>query len=298
MPRFQVENIVKGCDLFPSRLRPFVRHPEIVALGEDVVNQVLTRACYKWMEDIAHTETDDVGRLCGLLANAHHAVPIPPQARQVALTVMTDEAYHAYAAREFINGVAELTGVLPGDYFGTYGLKRAMSWVENDVPEKDRQLLRIFALCIAENTITAEIMGVAKETAADNPFHIVMKEHMMDEGRHAVFFQNLLEHVWSQLDNSARKSVCNYLPTFLEKYLFEPEYLLPYFKTMLGDSGVPEKIIKNVLAPKQMSQDKRLPFFYIMRNITHLFEKAGMMDHADVRQVVKMATGPTRNAQD
>ena len=289
---------MKGRDLFPSRLMPFVHHPEIVALGEDVTDQILIRACYKWMEDIAHTETDDVGRLCGLLANAHHAVFIPQQARQVALTVMTDEAYHAYAAREFLNGVAELTGVLPGDDFGTYGLKRAMSWVENDVPKKDTQLLRIFALCIAENTITAEIMGVAQETAADNPFHIVMKEHMMDEGRHAVFFQNLLEHVWSQLDDSARRSVGNYLPTFLKKYLFEPECLLPNFKTMLGDSGVPEEIIKSVLAPKEMSKDKWPPFLYIMRNIAHLFEKAGMTDHADVRQAVKMVTGPSRNAQE
>src|SRR5207237_8684797 len=107
-------------------------------------------------------------------------VALSEPVRQVALTIAVDEAYHAFAAREFITEVREATGIEPLEPQIVCGLEPAVEATTRAVAEDLGDDARLVALCIAENSITAEIFGMTEETLPDNPFHLVSAEHLVD----------------------------------------------------------------------------------------------------------------------
>ena len=43
-----------------------------------------------------------------------------------------------------------------------------------------------------------------KNTPKDTAFHIALREHLVDEGRHQTFFQMLMRHIWQEIDEPTR----------------------------------------------------------------------------------------------
>ena len=171
--RYALTRDVTGEDLFPARLQPLCDSPLVAALGPDARRFVLVQTCYRFMNEIALLETDVVAGLASDLANRPHRVALSEPVRQVALTIAVDEAYHAFAAREFITEVREATGIEPLEPQIVCGLEPAVESTTRAVAEDLGDAARLVALCIAENSITAEIFGMTEETLPDNPFHIV-----------------------------------------------------------------------------------------------------------------------------
>src|SRR6266540_739102 len=162
-----------------ARLQPLCDTPAVAALGPEGRRYVLIQTCLRFMNETVLLETDVVARLAADLANRPHRVALSAPVGQVALTIAVDEAYHAFAAREFIGQIREVSGIEPVDPQTTCGLALALEATLRVTPETLRDDVRVAALCIAENSITAEILGMTEETPADNPFHIVPAEHLV-----------------------------------------------------------------------------------------------------------------------
>src|SRR5687768_7469708 len=111
--RYVVPEGVEPKSLYPAVLEPLFLHPEVAALSDEARQYIAVQACYQFMNNIALLETDVVGQLASDLANRPHRVPVSPSMRQAALTVTVDEAYHAFAAREYIEQVERVTGIEP-----------------------------------------------------------------------------------------------------------------------------------------------------------------------------------------
>lgn len=224
-PRYRITDA--GEDVFPIALQPMASHKAVVAMGKDAVRELLIRTAYQWQSDVASLEVDVVSYLCGRLANRPVQFPLPQSTRQVALAVGTDEMYHAYAAREFIAHVSHMTGVEPpAATGGDTPLVKALSHVRRLAPPAILHEAEIMVLCFAEHFVTEELFGLAKDTGSPTAFQIVAREHLMDEGRHQLFFERLFSHMWREIDAEARAALGRLVPEFLDIFLGDYEQFM------------------------------------------------------------------------
>ena len=212
--------------LFPFEFQPIARHAAVVALGEKAVHEMLVRTLFKFQAEVAHLEMAVVGELCGKLANGAFGFPLPASVRQVARTIGVDEFYHSYLAREFIADLSQHTGIDPGPLpDGTYPLATALAAVRRDADPAILGEAEIMVLCFAENFVTEELFGLVKNTPKDTAFHIALREHLVDEGRHQIFFQMLMRHIWQEIDEPTRTALGALLPGFLDAFILDREFV-------------------------------------------------------------------------
>lgn len=207
--------------LMPTDFIPVVTKPAVVALGPAAARYLSAQSCYRMMEEIALLETDTVGAACNHLANGRHSVQIPTVTRQCALTISTDEAYHAFAAREFVELMSGINGIGPDISPERSSAYRAMEEAKAELPEEYQGDFRIVALGLAENTITDELVGLTKDTSKDNPYHSVFREHLIDEVRHQAFFRRLLNYLWTSFDPDVRENLTRAIPCFIDGLLLD-----------------------------------------------------------------------------
>lgn len=224
-PRYRLTDA--GQDVFPIALQPLANHKAVVAMGKNVVRELLIRTAYRWQSEVASLEVDVVAELCGRLANRTTRFSLPQSARHVALTIGTDEIYHAYAAREFIAHVSHMTGIDPGPTTdGDTSLVKALGHVQRAAPPGVLREAEIMVLCFAEHLVTEELFGLSKDMGAPSAFQMVAREHLMDEGRHQLFFQRLLSHMWREIDAEARAALGSLLPDFLDIFLADNDQFM------------------------------------------------------------------------
>ena len=227
--------------LFPFEFQPIARHQAVVALGERAVHEMLVRTLFKFQGEVAHLEMAVVGELCGKLANGAFGFPLPASVRQVARTIGVDEFYHAYLAREFIAELSQRTGIDPGPLpEATYPLATALAAVRRDADPAILGEAEIMVLCFAENFVTEELFGLVKNTAKDTAFHIALREHLVDEGRHQIFFQMLMRHIWQETDERTRTALGGLLPGFLDAFILDRDSWRTFDISLLGQLGFDE----------------------------------------------------------
>lgn len=204
---------------YPLFRQPLCVHPAVMARGEQVVERLLLQSCYKYMEDIALTETEVVCRITTAIANGRSRYDFPRELRQVALTVVTDEAYHAYVARDYLDQLARITGTAPIDHPRDTELSVALETTLRRLPSELHREFEFLAVAIAENTLTREIVDLRADPRLDQAFQIALGDHLGDEAQHAGFFQLFLGLFWRQLEAERRAIVGRALPDFLRGYL-------------------------------------------------------------------------------
>lgn len=214
--QLKAEDIEHG--MYPPELQPVAQHPEVIARGDETMRELLVRSAHQWQSSIADIEVDAVAGLCARLAHGKLGFALPQSARQVALTIGTDEMYHAFVAREFNERLAELTGfafTAPSPS----PLLKALLNLRARAPDDLVNEAEVMALCIAEHFVTEELLGMSSEGEARSAFQVITREHMMDEGRHQLFFSRLAAHMWAELDPAARTVLGGLLPAFLDAFL-------------------------------------------------------------------------------
>lgn len=204
---------------YPLFRQPLCVHPAVIARGEQVVERILLQSCYKYMEDIALTETEVVCRITTAIANGRSRYDFAREVRQVALTVVTDEAYHAYVARDFLDQLAQITGTAPIEHPRDTELSVALEATLRRLPPELHREFEFLAVAIAENTLTREIVDLRADPKLDQAFQIALSDHLGDEAQHAGFFQLFLGLFWHQLEPERRAIVGRALPEFLRGYL-------------------------------------------------------------------------------
>ena len=205
----------------PETMQPLANEPEVRALGKAAVRTLELQTFHNFLDDIARGEIDGVTAMCGRLANDEFSVSFPDSARQVALTVATDEAYHAFVAREYMKEIETVLGVEPvGVPPKSSAVDCALEWVETKAPDALKHDFWVITLCFAEHLITHELLDFKRDSEPGNAFHHVLSEHLTDEGRHQIFFEEVLRHFWKGLTEKRRKQIGKVLPDFLAAFHF------------------------------------------------------------------------------
>lgn len=238
-PRYRITESDTRQDMFPAGIQPLVKHEAVTALGKDAVRELLVRTAYQWQGAVADVEVEVVAHLCGGLANQNVQFALPGAARQVLLTIGTDEMYHAYAAREYIDQVRRLTGIEPQQARGdaVHSMAAALAYIRRSAPAGLMREAEAMALCFAEHFVTEELFGLVKDGAPQGSFQIITREHLIDEGRHQVFFAKLMAHMWEGLEPACRSALGQLLPGFLDAFLRDAESYATNAAELLGALG-------------------------------------------------------------
>lgn len=288
MPRYRLPDDMSRHDLFPANLVALLDHDAVVALGRDARREILMRTTCGFMESVASLEVDLIADLCGKLVKNGMGVPLPDSTRQVALSIATDEAYHAFVAREFLGDMKRLTGIVPLETTDEIDpIQAALAHLQRTAPPAIRAEAEAMALCFAENFVTEELFGLSRDTEPSDPFHFIIREHMMDEGRHQVFFQNLLSYLWTALDEERRTALGRLLPGFLDVLLTNPTHHLNQQIDLLGVFGFDRKRATEIIHESMNAKfGAVIPPKYDLifaRNSMNLIETARILDHAPTR---------------
>jgi para-aminobenzoate N-oxygenase AurF len=291
-PRYRLPADIDLSRLFPIGFQPIAQHEAVVALGEKVVHELLARAVYLWQATVADLEVDIVADLCGRLAGGTFHFPLPASVRQVARTIGVDEFYHAYAAREFIADLRQHTGIDPDsdrDQSASFPLATALASVRSDVDPAILGDAEIMVLCFAENFVTEELFGLVKNTEKDTAFHITLREHLVDEGRHQTFFQMLMRHIWQEIDEATRTELGRLLPGFLDALVLDRKAWMENDLRFLGRLGFDRKRSLEILRESYVAAYGERPppkhQMLMTRRLANLLKVARIDTH-----------GPTRDA--
>lgn len=282
-------------DLFPASAQPLIRHPEIVARGPDAIRTLLVHTGHMWMASIADLEMDLISRLCGKLARGSFSFSLPEAVRQVALTVATDEAYHAFAAREFMERTEQITGIAHVPLAGReHSALNALEALVSAVPAELVPEAEIVALCFCEHFVTGAMFDLAPDEAADMPFQRVMREHLRDEGRHQIFFERLLAHLWREIGAERRLALGAALPAFFDAFFFDPRPFTAGFVHQLAQIGYgpeeAERIIRETFTESMKGWSGRktdLPFVGRALELVH----AAKLDRDEATRDILVASG-------
>ena len=290
LPRTRLSAEASRHELFPAALQPILKHAEVVARGPEARHRLLARATGTFMLHVAILEVDVITDLCIRLVTKGADAPVPESALQVALTVSTDEAYHAYVAREFLGDLEKHTGVVPGPAGDSdMPLIGGLAAVRRRAPPELARAADTMVLCFAENFVTEELFGLSKEADPEGPFHIIMREHMMDEGRHQIYFQKLFRHVWDGLDEARRTALGRLVPHYLDSLLTAGGYeasqadLLRYIGF---DGETATRIAREAIAAVYGTERPAKSTMKFMRNALHLVEVSGILKHPPTRQTL------------
>lgn len=295
LPRFRLSAETAALTMFPPHMLPALKHEALAHLDDAARHEYSVRVACDFQDAVAALELDPVADLCGKLAirGMGLGVALPEPVRQVALTIAADEAYHAYAAREFIADAGRLTGIVlpPGDR-GNDPLMDALAFIRRDTPPELLRTAETMVLCFAENFITGELFGLSRDGASDSPFQIVVREHLTDEGRHQIFFQKLMRHLWAEIDEEARVALGRLLPAFLDTFVLNPSFLdkqAGVLDQMGFDHETSLRVLAEAFTAAYGPRPSEKHMLVMARKSLSLLATAGILDHAPTRETLVAA---------
>jgi hypothetical protein len=280
-------DIEKGKYYFPISRKMICVQEKVKSLSKEQFDKILILSAYKYMGDIASIEMNIVASTTNNLIYNRYDIPLelPFSCKQDLLTIIIDEAYHAYVANDFIVQVEEITGVKQIVPFYHSTLEYAVDATKQRLDSRYHDIFSVMAVCIGENSLTKDLVNISREETVNNAFHQVNSDHMRDEGRHCGIFAYVLERLWASLSSQQKSAIAEVLPYFLKEYL-NPRFEIDYDKKILQEVGFQsddiEMIIKDAyqLSMNEETIDKNP----VMQHVLTVFRVTGIVDDAAVKK--------------
>lgn len=282
-PRIIVPTRAKGEYIFPRSRQLLSEHPGITALGEDAVSYVLTQSAYKYMYEIGLLETRFVID-CGLNIVNNVIRGASDDEKREALTIVIDEGYHAYVALDFIIQMKTRNGVAPIAVPETNGNLDAVQRAFGVLPKDMHSDFQLLSVCLAEHTLTKDLLSIGREKDATRTFTQVMTDHVSDEGRHANYFAKLTKAHWLRLPEATRNAIGKMLPNYLDDYLAADPARV-FDRKVLAALGLASGEIERVMSDTHPSYLAQMNGYITTTkaNLVKLLRRIGVLDHGPTR---------------
>jgi hypothetical protein len=263
---------------FPRSHQPLSVHPFVEELGEDAIAYLLTQSFYKYVNDIAIIETRVVNQT--ILNVIHNTLDIEfTYEQKINLhTVMIDEAYHAYVVYDAMQQIQHQTGVKSLSLPSTIEIEYAINTIKHKLEPSYHSMFELIAVCLAENTLTKEIITMVDAEETHPFFQELISDHLADESRHAGIFFHVLHFIWARLSDAYRYNIGGVLPEFLNLYLSN-KVQIAFDRNVLLHLGITsikvDEAITDVYGDFQLTAHHPK-----LKNILTILQKAGV----DIRE--------------
>jgi hypothetical protein len=281
-PRRVVED--DALSYYPVERQPLYAHPTIIDSGKQVQDFILLQSFYKYINDVIIFETEIVNKTALAIAKSRFPFDFPFACKSDAMSVVIDENYHAYVAMDYLNQVEQSTGILPIEQNKQIELSRAIPRAVAQVPAEYAAGMELLAVAISENTVTAEVAAFSRDATLKRSVKGVMADHLADEGRHSVFWINLVKIYWAQIEEPAREALGLGLPYFLKEYLTN-ELQLEFDRRLIDALALPQKT-REQIASDMVGAYPITSKHPMIANIRKFLKMAGLLEHAPTRAAI------------
>jgi len=273
--------------VFSKEKNVLFSHPDVLLMSEKDQNYTLTQSAYWYMAAIALIESEVINKIATKIANGRYKFDFLSTIKQAAWTIVIDEAYHAYVADDCILQIAKLTGISPVRFPKTTQLSKAIRCTKDKINKENHPLFEVIAICIAENTLTQDILLNSKVEGNNAFYQRVLKDHLMDEGRHSQYFKYILNFVWKNIDNSMQLYMADIIISFIKEYL-SVEIDKEVSSIILHQTALPPATINNILDDCYLPPVIN-PTHHLLKNIMKLFNYCGMLNDEKIVQKFQLA---------
>jgi hypothetical protein len=231
---------------YPPIRQPILVHPKLKNIDERTKRYILAQSLFKYMNDIACIETDLINKAAYGIFKNQYKEPFPFALRRDALTIIIDESYHAYVALDYMEQVAvyEKIEILELPY--ETELSRAIRLLSKNLTPHLCKQFELISVCMAEHALTNDLMDKAKSKDVCKTFFYVMHDHILDETRHANYFERILKHFWMALSEEEQNSLAPLFPKLINLYSGE-NIQKEFDKKILLAIDIKERNIEDIL---------------------------------------------------
>jgi hypothetical protein len=195
---------------FAPELLPHAHHASVLALGPEVLNELLRRALARYLHATTLLEIRVVNPVAADLADRTDAFfEITEHQRLQALQLYCDEGYHALASFEMLAQIGGEPQQTPA-FLDRLGEIAARS---------DEALTRFLFTVVTETAISANMQRLAQSRAVLPSVRSYVADHARDEARHAIYFGALFASFWSQINERDRGYWGALVPELIRAYL-------------------------------------------------------------------------------
>lgn len=266
----------KGGFFFPPSKQPILLLPEIAKLGEKAKQAILLHTFYKYLNDIVHLEIHLINKACHSIIYKDLAVRYDERIKMVTYTVIIDEYYHVYLARDMIQQLDNQFPNFKKLLFPASDAHTAVTEVMERLSPQYKDMFCIIAVCVLETTLIGELIEFFNDKEVHPSIRFYVNDHMNDESKHRGFFMELLEYTWKKLPNNYKETIGSELACFVKRYLSvesEKNYNKLILKEFLENSPDIEEKLAKLYENFNIVTD--IP---IVKNILKVLKSAKIMD--------------------
>lgn len=269
--------------IYPRARQVLADHPIVAGLGFEAVAYVLAQSAYKYMYEIGLLETRFVIDCALNIVNNLIGSATDDEKRE-ALTIVIDEGYHAYVALDFIVQMKATTKVEPVEIPETNGNLSAVKRAFARLPKNVHMDFQLISVCLAEHTLTRDLLSIGKEKETAPTFTQVMSDHVSDEGRHATYFAKLMKAHWAMLPDETKRVIGPMLPHYLDDYLAN-DWTRAFDRKVLEKVGLTADQVRTVMSDTDpLYRENGTAYITKTRaNLVKLLQRSGFLDHEATR---------------
>jgi len=275
----------EGGYFYPIERQPLCLHPKIEALGEKAINYLLLQSLYKYTNDIELIETKIVNPVALNITLNSYEVKFNEHYRLGALTLLTDESYHAYVAIDAMMQIQKETGINPLPLPETIEIEKAIKMIKNKLNKKYYSSFDLVAVSIAESTLTHEIISMIAEEETNPFFQNMLENHLLDESRHCGYFYEVLSYFWRNLDKDHKEKIGEVLAEFIELYL-GIDIEIEFSSRVLKELGLTDSEISQIMHDTY-SGFKVTINHPLLKNIMKQLTRCGVLDNFTLSEFKK-----------
>lgn len=278
-PRRQLGPDGPARHLFSPELVPLLNHPVTQALPEHHRSALVTRHTYRYLDFTAVLEQVVVNRTALALSRDSLGLHLPEAMRLDAHKIYCDEAYHALFSADLASQIRSATGVEPVDPAEPYFLRRLRTVVAEHEP-RDRTLVDLMFVICSEMLISGTLSLARPGPDVEAAVYDAVRDHAQDEGRHHVYFAQLLRHLWGQLGRAERRTAALAVPALVEAFM-APD--VDAARDELAHYGLDRDTIEQVVQEVHGPRSVLTTLAEAAGHLTRAFRDLGALDDDEVR---------------
>lgn len=270
---------------FPPDKQPLLLEPEVIALGEQVKEEILLHSFYKYLNDIVNLEIKLINSACNRLIYEDLIVNYSDSIKLNTYTVIIDEYYHVYTAKDMLLQLKLQFPHLEKIDYPTSDAYKAVNVIKEQLEESYHSIFEIIAVCIFETTLVRDLVEFFNSEHVHISIKHYVNDHMNDEAKHYSFFYNLLCYTWNHLPQDYKKNIGEKLASFIKLYLninSEKEFNYNLLVSILKNPKKSLKIVTNLYRGFDIT-----PEIPIVKNVLNVLQNAGLLNEDPVKKGFK-----------
>lgn len=267
---------------FPQDKQPLLLHPSVQQLGEETKQKILLRSFYKYLNDIINLEINLISSTCNKIIYNELLVKYCEDVKLNACTVLIDEYYHVYVAKDMLLQLTNHFPCLEKFAYPISDASHAVAEIKALLDVKFHDIFEILAVSIFETTLVRELVEFFNSEDVHPSIKYYVNDHMNDESRHYNYFFDLLCYTWSELPASYQFEIGQHMAKFIKRYLHiqsDKEYYHEILLHCFQESNKASSIIEEIYKGFDIT-----PEIPIVKNVIAVMRKSGMLDNDAVRK--------------